>query len=382
MKIGIDIRALNGSKYGGVREYINNLLPQLFKLAPHHSFYLFQNSRKHILENPVFSSFSNVKLKIFNYPSKLFNSTSRYLHFPKADKMLGGVDVFFSPHFIPISTKCPRITTFHDISFEFFPEFFDFRRRFWHKYIKPKYQAESSDIIISVSDSTKDDLVEAYRIPPQKITTIHSGVNHLLLNVSQDRVSNVMKKYNLPEIYLLSLSTIEPRKNIISLIRAFNILAEYEGFSSIELVIAGMYGWSFKNIIEELEKSPFKNRIHFIGSVEEEEKAILYKNAKLFIYPSFYEGFGFPPLEAMYSKVPTVVSMSSSLSEIVAGAAILVDPTRPKEIAQVITELLVDERLFNYFSDAGHQRAKEFTWELSAQKTFKLIEETARRGRF
>lgn len=376
MKIGIDIRSLNTSSYGGVNEYIKNLLPALFNAGHRHSFHLFINAYKGSgLEND-FSNLGNVKLHKFSYPNKFLTFTCRYLKWPKIDKLLGGVDVFFSPHFIPapVSTGTRKIITFHDLSFEQFPEYFDRRRRLWHRYMSPKTQARSANGIIAVSNSTKEDLENFYNVPPEKIEVVYSGICDSVTSPPPMRWSNIKKKYKLKGDYILSLSTIEPRKNIVALIRAFNALQAEGAFSDVNLVIAGATGWKYKKILKEAETSVYKNKILFIGPVKEEEKYILYKNSKIFVYPSLYEGFGFPPLEAMHSGTPVIVSSVTSLPEITKGAAVLINPYIPRDITRAISELLSDRQFAHHVSATGKKVASEFTWEKTAKETLRVLE--------
>ncbi|MEX0877349.1 MAG: glycosyltransferase family 1 protein [Candidatus Spechtbacterales bacterium] len=379
MKIGIDIRALNTSSYGGVSEYIRNLLPALFlEGGNRHSFHLFTNSRKNPQDYSDFLSFNNVTLHEFRYPNKFFTFSCRYLNRPYLDKLVGGVDVFFSPHFLPapVSPGTKRVTTFHDLSFEYFPEYFDRRRRLWHKYMSPATQAKMSDKLIAVSHSTKNDIVNIYGIPKEKINVVYLGICDSITNPPASNWNSVKRKYKIQEDYILSLSTIEPRKNIVALIRAFNDIHEDKKFKNLHLVIAGAKGWEYKNILKEASNSPHVNKIIFTGPVKEDEKSILYKKAKVFIYPSLYEGFGFPPLEAMYSGTPTIASFVTSLPEVTGGAAILINPYIPKDISRALKEILLDKGFAEYLSIEGKKRAERFSWEKTAKETLRvLIEE-------
>ena len=221
MKIGIDIRPLETPQYGGVAEYINNLLPCLFEIGSQHQFFLFTNSfKKSKRDYSKFLKYKNVDLVNFRYPNKILFFTSKFFNRPHIDKLMGGVNVLFCPHFFPasVSKKCKKITTFHDLSFVNFPEFFDVKRKAWHRCLSPKKQANTSEHIIAVSQSTKQDLVSLYKISSEKITVVYLGINKALLNTQGAN----FKKLGLPKKYILSLSVIGPRKNIISLIRALD----------------------------------------------------------------------------------------------------------------------------------------------------------------
>lgn len=376
MRIGIDIRALEGAQYGGVSEYIKNLLPSLFKVGDRHTFHLLANAYRHTLDYGALFDYPNVSVHQFHYPNKFFTFACRYLNRPSCDKLTGGVDVFFSPHFLPapLSAGCRRVTTFHDIAFEYFPEFFDIKRRLWHAYISPRRQAQRPGSIIAVSRSTRDDLIDSYSLPSDKIQVIYSGLNKEILDQNTSGWNRVKRTYKLPDRYILSLSTVEPRKNLIGLIRAFNVLATANQFRGLVLVIAGSHGWSYQSILKEARNSKHKDRIIFTGSIKTSDKAHIYKHADIFIYPSRYEGFGFPPLEAMYCGVPTLVSGFTSLPEVVDDGALLIDPYRPQEMAQVMGEVLTDKSFSDSLSERGKKRAQQFNWQRTAEETLRVLE--------
>ena len=376
MKIGIDIRALEGAQYGGVSEYIKNLLPSLFETGSRHTFHLLANAYRRTLDYGTLFDYPHVSVHRFHYPNKFFTFACRYLNRPLCDKLVGGVDVFFSPHFLPapLSAECRRVTTFHDIAFEYFPEFFDVKRRLWHAYISPRHQAQRPGSIIAVSRSTRDDLVDSYALPLDKIQVVYSGLNKDILNQNISGWNRVKRIYKLPDRYILSLSTVEPRKNLIGLIRAFNVLAATNKSRGLALVIAGSYGWSYRSTLKEAGNSKYRDRIIFTGSIKDFDKAHIYQHAEIFIYPSRYEGFGFPPLEAMYCGVPTLVSGFTSLPEVVDDGALLIDPYRPVEMAQVMGEVLTDKRFSDYLSERGKKRAQQFSWRRTAQETLRVLE--------
>ncbi|MEX0870063.1 MAG: glycosyltransferase family 1 protein [Candidatus Spechtbacterales bacterium] len=375
MRIAIDIRSLEDSGHGGVSEYLNNLLPELFKKAPEHQFCLFTNSYRSEKDYSPLLKSPNVSVYKFNIPNKLLTFSCRYFKRPFIDELVGGADVFFSPHFLPapVSASCRKIITFHDISFERFPEYFDSRRRIWHKYISPQKQAASADKIIAVSESTKSDLVNIYGVSPDNIDVIHSGICKSITTPTPLKWRDIKNKYDLPDNYILSLSTIEPRKNIVGLIRAFNLIKKENMFDDLSLVISGSKGWAYDDVFKEAQISPYKNQIIFTGSVEEEEKHILYSNASVFAYPSLYEGFGFPPLEAMRTGTPVVASMTTSLPEVTKGASVLINPFYPKDIAEGLRSVLKDERLREYLSGKGKEVAALYEWEKAATETLETL---------
>ena len=379
MKIGIDVRVLGQNEYGGVNEYIKNIIPLMIK-NEEHFFYLFYSSFRNknidiegILE---IQNSSNVKIYKFKYPNKILFFAS-YFNFLKFDKIMkiNDLDLFFSPHILPVSlTKnIPLVKVFHDVSFVNFPYFFDIKRRLWHFLVQPKKQAEKASFIITPSKYIKNEIIELYKINPSTIEAIPMGVRNYKNNNYYNK-QELKKACSIPDKYILSLSTLEPRKNIPNLIRAFDIACQDKIMKDIHLVIAGGVGWKYKNIIKEYEKSIYKSRIVITGAVDEKYKKSIYKNAILFVFPSFYEGFGLPPLEAMSQGIPVISSFAGSLPEVVGGSAMLVDPHNISLIAKSIIEVISTKQLQEEMKKASLNRVKNFSWYQTEQKTTKFLE--------
>jgi glycosyltransferase involved in cell wall biosynthesis len=265
--------------------------------------------------------------------------------------------------------------TIHDLSFDFFPEFSTRKQFFWHKAIRPKKQCERADIIITPSGNTKRDIVDYYQIDPDKIKVIYPGVKRNADDGQRTAVDGIRKKYNLPDKYILFLGTIEPRKNIIGLIEAFEFFrTKYPAVD--HLVIAGAPGWKNEEIYARAKNSTLADKIHFINFVAPEDKSALYASADLFVYPSLYEGFGFPVLEAMSLGVPVITSNRSSLSEVAGSAAYLIDPTRPEQLALAMNELLNNNNLRDRHIQKGLEQVNRYSWEkagLEWLNTLKLL---------
>jgi len=354
MKIGIDIRSLMEEQYSGVSEYIINLLNHLFTIDSTNEYILFYNSHKKVVV-PKFN-FPNVKIIKFNYPNKFLNLSLRYLKLPKIDKMLGGIDIFFMPNlkFFSLNSNVKLIVTMHDLSFASYPFFFNFKSRLFLKLLNPKKVCQKSKTIISVSENTKKDLINIYKINEEKIKVIYSGLSDNYQPIQDvSKINTVKQKYNLPEKFILYLGNVEKRKNIHSIISAFNKLDNQD----YKLIIAG------KGKMYNQEE-----KIRFIGYVDANDKPVLYTLAKLFIYPSFYEGFGFPPLEAMACGTPVICSHASSLPEVIGQAAITIDPYNINEIKRAIELLISDEDLYQEMKSIGFNQAKIYNWQNSAKQ--------------
>jgi len=378
--VGIDIRLLARGARTGVEEYTTNLISNLVELAPDVRFKFFYNAlKKERLDHP-WVSLDNTEVKESSFPNRLFDISTGNFSFPKIDKLIGGCEVFLSPHFFiaPVSDQCKKIVVFHDLSFEYYPEFFSFPKRYWHRSMNPRKTAEEADRIIAVSDSTKADLVDRYHIDPARIQVVYPGVSDSFKPTGEEAErKRVKEKYGLPSDFILYFGTIEPRKNIVGIIKAFEELRNLETnkLKSLKLVIAGSKGWLYKDILKEAKKSTHQGDIMFTGFVDESDKPYLYNLAKLFVYPSFFEGFGFPPLEAMACGVPTIVSHVTSLPEVTQDAAIMVNPYMYGEIADAMQMLLEDKKLYQEFSERGIEQAKKFSWENSAKEVLQIIQE-------
>ncbi len=245
--------------------------------------------------------------------------------------------------------------------------------------MNPRKQAERATKIITVSESTKNDLINLYGIDPKKIRVIYSGIEQeSRIKNQESRIDEIKAKYRLPECFILYLGTLEPRKNLVGLIRAYELLRKKlmihdSKFIIPKLVIAGGKGWLYKEIFDTIEKSKYVKDIILTGFVEEDDKQYIYKFADLFVYPSFYEGFGFPPLEAMSHGVPVITSNVSSLPEAVGDSAIMIDPYDHDELARAMERILTEDKLRNILIRKGLERIKKFSWQNCARETLETL---------
>lgn len=384
MIIGIDIRTLMDTRYSGVSEYTLNLVNALLKLDSKNEYRLFYNAAKDISASLPKFDYPNVKIIKKSIPNKILNYLFfKFFNSPKIDKLLKA-DVFFMPHinFIGLTppppplikegSKCESILTIHDLSFLRYPEFFSARKNFWHKMINVKKLASRFDKIVAVSENTKRDIVDLCGVEPEKIKVIYSGAEDIYKQ--NHELENIRKKYDLPEKFILFLGTVEPRKNIDGLIGAYEILREKNGdLAQYKLVIAGGRGWKSKEIYKRRENSKYRSDIKFLGYIEKKDKVYLYNLASLFVYPSFYEGFGFPPLEAMACGTPIITGLSSSLPEIIGNAGLMVDPYNTNDLAVAMEKVLTDDDLRNNLIQKGLERVKNFSWEKAAENYLKLF---------
>ncbi|MDO8302999.1 MAG: glycosyltransferase family 1 protein, partial [Sedimentisphaerales bacterium] len=278
-----------------------------------------------------------------------------------------GIDKWFFPNLNFIATKLPYVITAHDLSYEIFPEFFSTKMRLWHKAVQPKRLFQNASAILAPSASTKRDLELTYGVDAGKIHVIPLAAGSL--------AGAEAPAYKLPVRYLLTLGTLEPRKNHLSVIEAYEMYRD-ASHDPIALVIAGGRGWKSAPIVRRVKKSKYAKEIHLIDYVSEDQKLELYHRAQLFLFPSFYEGFGLPVLEAMQAGCPVITSNTSSLPEITQTAAILVDPFNVNDIATAIKLVLSSDRLRADLAKKGLARAQDFSWDATARATLEVLQKT------
>ncbi len=380
MNIGIDIRPLMTKNKTGVGEYTYELLNAVFKLDTKNEYYLFYNAAKNYNLKTLPWQQNNVHYVEGHYPNKFFNLALLF-GIIKIDQFLPvKIDRWYAPNlnFLNLNSDIPYNLTIHDLSFELFPEFYTTKQNFWHRIIGPKTQCQNAKSIIVPSENTKQDLVNYYQIPPEKIKVIYPGVDNSFSlttpSLPADK-TRVLHRYNLPENFILFLGSIEPRKNITTLIRAYEKLPP-ELSAKYSLLIVGAPGWKNKEIYNTAIKSPLAHQIKFIGYISAEDKPVFYTLSSLFIFDSFYEGFGFPLIEAMRMGAPTIAANRASLPEITDNASYLVNPNKISDLTQAIKTLLTDPELKNNYIKKGHAVAENYSWEKAAATWLTAIEKT------
>jgi len=357
MKIGVDISqlAFPGS---GSAVYTENLVKNLLKDKRNEYVLFFSSLRQ--------SAPKDFKSKNFKLPPLFWEQLWNRFHILPIEKLIGEVDVFHTSDWLEPPSRCPKVTTIHDLIIYKYPE--TFQPRGGHDIVgnlkrKLAWVKKESALIISVSESTKQDIVEILKIPAKKIRVIHEACNSEFTEKSAEDTEKIKKKYGIKGDYLLAVGTLEPRKNLKRVIEAFKIL----DIRNLELVIAGKFGWGDQSAISNQQSA-----IRLLGYVSDEDLPILYSGAQVFVYPSLYEGFGLPILEAMACGCPVVTSNVSSMPEIAGQAAVLVNPEKVEDIARGIQEALKNrEELIK----KGKVRAQEFSWEKTARETLKAYQE-------
>lgn len=377
MKIGVDIRALAEGQRSGVEEYTINLLNHLLKIDQENEYLFFFNALKKRKIDFPFLNYPQAKLIHLGIPNKLLNFSLRFFHRPYLDRLVGPLDIYFLPNilFASVSKRCPQVLTVHDLSYLHYPQFFSIFKKIWHHLCQPRELIANSTKIIAVSDYTKKNLVASLRVDPRRVAVVHSGLDQEFYAKTAAPNQPSIKKYSLPKKYLLSFGTIEPRKNLLGLISAFEHFSLHHPRLNYHLVLAGSRGWSDQPVREKIDQSRYRHLIHHLGFVDQADKPVIYQLADVLIYPSFYEGFGFPPLEAMAASAPVITTHASSMPEICQKGALLIDPNNYLEISQAISEVVSSSALRQRLIREGRAQAAKFSWLEAARQTLQLFTE-------
>lgn len=305
-------------------------------------------------------------------PGRLVQYGWQTLQFPPFDWFSGPADVYHFPNFIrPPLRRGRSVVTIHDAAFLRFPETLEEKNfRYLSRHIL--HTVRSSDAILCVSAFTARELEELMAVPSRKLHVIPPGLTTDIRRADDASIAAIRRKRELDRPYLLSVGTLEPRKNYPFLIEVFERL-DFDG----DLVIAGMKGWKTESILARHEASPRRDRIRFLEFVGDDELPALYSGAELFVMPSMYEGFGFPPLEAMQCGTPVLSAATGSLPEVLGDAAVMLEGFDAVAWADTIEGLLGDSARRAALIAAGARQASAYTWEKTAQRTWQVYRSLA-----
>ncbi len=373
LKVAIDATPVT-PKPSGVGYHVANLIYALHALQKAEDFQLkivYQPGLKKWLKRdfafpPEFSKYSN--LCVLPLPvrfSNLLVATSFQPGLTYFEQYLGNPDVFHGTNYsVYPCKKSLRVMNIYDLSFIKYPEYINTVVKTYARQVRKNLQW--TDLIVTISESSKKDIVNYLEVEPSKVVITPLASRYLPNQVVGNLDKSVNYNFSCP--YLLFVSTLEPRKNIVTLINGFNYLKQKYKIEH-NLVLIGQKGWHYQPILKAIASSPWSNCIYHLDYLPDEVVALFYTKADVFVYPSYYEGFGLPVLEAMTLGAPVVTSNTSSLPEVVGDAALLVDPNDVISLAEVILRVISDRTLRNELICKGKEQAKLYSWERTAKET-------------
>jgi len=376
MKIGIDISQIvyQGT---GVATYTQKLVENLLRIDRKNQYLLFGSSfrqKKYLssLAHSITPVYWSGEKKIYSLPPIFLEYLWNRLHIFSIDTLIGKSDVFHSSDWLQPPTKAKKVTTIHDLTIYKHPE--SFISRGGHDIVlnqkrRLSWVKRECDRVIVDSKATERDVIEILKIPKEKLRVIYLAADKNFRPQKIKKIEKVKRKYKIKKDYLLAVGTYEPRKNFKRVVEAFRLLDN----KKLELVIVGKFGWGKL-------PSDFKHQtsnIKFLGFVPTGELPALYSGSSCFVYPSLYEGFGLPVLEAMACGCPVVTSGRGSLLEIAQNTAVLVDPLKTEDIAKGIARA-VEER--EVLREKGLKKASQFSWEKTACQTLEVYQELAKKN--
>jgi glycosyltransferase involved in cell wall biosynthesis len=368
MRIAIDARKLHDF---GIGTYVQNLLRQLARLDGEHEYVVFCDKQDREALSDLGPRFRTVVDSSAPY------SVMEQLSIP-ARLAQERVDLYHSPHYVlPPLVPCKSVVTIHDCIHLMFPQYLPNRLAYGYAKMFMWWAAHRSARVLTVSDASKRDILRYFAIPPDKVTVIHNGLDDRFQTPPPEaEVHRVRERFQLQERFILYAGNVKPHKNVERLIEAFHLL-HTDGFEDLKLLIIGSDISKYATLRRAIHAHNLHKYVRFLGFVPDTTLAALYRLAAAFVFPSLYEGFGFPPLEAMASGAPVVASNLSSLPEVLGDAAVLVDPYDARSIADGIRSVLNDEGLRHELQRRGLAQVRKYSWELAARQTLAIYDDVA-----
>ena len=376
MKIGIDFINLYDLDVG-LGRYAQQLIYGLTTVDQENEYTLFINAK---VSNQIYITNPRFQIQVIKTPSRKYAPYNQiYFAFHKRHLQAQDFDLLHSP-VTPLPLLLPKkiktIVTLHDLAWRLFPENFRPEGVVWWRFAWPRSLKKSNHIVVP-SESTKQDILKFYGIPEEKITVIYPYISLHLLETSSENLNVFKKRYNLPERYILYVEALRKNKNLELLLKAFQILKKEKNISQ-KLVLAGLKEWGNERIFLEITRLNLENEVIVTGAISDDDLPLIYEAADVFVFPSLYEGFGYPPLEAMTCGTPVIVSNISSLPEIVGDAGLYCNPLDIQDIAEKIYQVLSSPSLAEKLRNLGLRRVKQFSMEKMINKYLEVYQKVAK----
>lgn len=374
MRVAIDSTPLLNQRTG-IGQYTYHLTRNLLGLSDKLELVLFCTSlRKSISLQELIPKRSNLVYADYRLPARVVQKLWRTIGYPRVESFTGRLDIFHATNYIaPPQKKGKLVLTVHDVGFARMPGEHPRSTRAYTNILLE--ELDRADRVIVVSSFTKNEVIDVFGIQEEKIQVIYNGVAaHFSQIEDKGAIEQVFKKYGIDGNYILFVGKLEARKNLAGLIEAFRLFKK-ESKLEHKMVLVGSLGWKAEEILEKLDEYGLQEDVVRLGYVCDEDLPFLMNGADVFLYPSLYEGFGIPVLEAMACGTPVVASNTTSLPEVVGDTGLLVNPTSPGEIAEALTRILVDSALRKTLIMKGLERAASFTWRHAAEQTLRLYKD-------
>lgn len=375
MLIGVDASRAAVTRRTGTEMYSLHLLRALLRLPAAHTYRLYSNGPLPggLLWDGAVPS--NVELRPIP-----FRRLWTHLRL-SAEVLTRPPDVLFVPaHVLPLCHGPRAVVTLHDLGYLHYPAAHPARDR-WYLHWSTRWSARQAAQVIAVSGATRDDLVAQYGIPVDKIRVVHLVRDEPLAPVRDAaRLAEVRSRYGLRDRYLLYIGTLQPRKNLARIIRAYAQLRSHPELGTVQLVLGGKKGWLYDDLFAEVDRLGLGADVVFPGYIPDADLPALLSAATAFVFPSLYEGFGIPVLEAGGCGLPVITSNTSSLPEVAGDAALLVDPHDVDAIADAMYRIVTDDALREELTRKGLENVKRFSWEKCARETLAVLEAAARKA--
>jgi glycosyltransferase involved in cell wall biosynthesis len=371
MHIGLNAHLLSSSqsyRAAGINWYIYNLLQHLSDAVDEHRLTVFLGDRE------ASRSLPRMRTRVTTLPTR--NPFVRILWeqlWQPVELRREGIDLLHSMAFVqPVALGCAGVVTIYDLSFFLFPQRLPSWRRAYLRW-GTAASARRATRVIAISSSSKNDIVRLLGVSEGRVDVVSCGVDEDFRPIEgEEQLEALRKKWQLPPEMLLFVGTLEPRKNLTTLLHSYALLRRR--FDPPPLVVGGPKGWRHEEVFSLAEELDLDELVHFPGYIPRDELPLWYNAASLFVYPSLYEGFGLPPLEAMACGTPVVASNTSALPEVVGDAGLLVEPTDVEEMADAMYRVLADVELKNTLREKGLERAKAYSWQRTALETAKTYD--------
>lgn len=367
MLIGIDASRTTADYRTGTENYSLHLIRGLLEIGSDHEFRLYYNRPPREDAMP-----GNAERKVIPFPRLWTHARLSWEMIKQPPDLL-----FVPSHVLPLAHPTRCVVTVHDLGFLYHPEAHTLSQNLYLRW-STRFNAQSATRVLADSQATRRDLIRTYNIPAENIVVVYPGRDQALAPVTEPTLlAAMLARYRLPVKYLLYVGTLHPRKNLVRLIRAYGagVAARHP---SLQLVLAGKKGWLSDEIGAEVRKLGLSDRVLLPGYIPDDDLPALMSGALAFVFPSLYEGFGLPVLEAMACGTPVVSSDASSLPEVAGQAALLVDPQDTEALAEALVRIVEDADLRHELATQGLEHVQRFSWQRCAQETLRVLEEVGR----